>query len=213
MNDQEVSFIYVWDAYCGWCYGFSNSIRTLHEIHPEIPLTLVSGGLFVGDRSLPIKDYPHISEANQRISQLTGVEFGERYEELLANGTFLLDSEAAAIGFSALRSIAPERVLYLASSMQKSFYQEGKSLSDEETYREIAMAHHLDPDAVIERLKEKETINDAYADFAKVQQLNVNGYPTLLLKKGDEYFSLGGGAMTAEKLEGRLKEILEKIDQ
>lgn len=35
-----------------------NSIRTLHENHPEISLTLVSGGLFVGERSLPIKDYP-----------------------------------------------------------------------------------------------------------------------------------------------------------
>ncbi|MGJ5637845.1 DsbA family protein [Bacillus altitudinis] len=207
MNDQEKSFIYVWDAYCGWCYGFSNSIRTLLENHPEIPLTLVSGGLFVGERRLPIKNYPHISEANERISQLTGVEFGDRYEELLENGTFILDSEAAAIGFSALRSIAPEHALYLASSMQKAFYQDGKSLSDEETYREIALAHRLDPEAVIERMKTKEGINDAYADFAKVHQLHVNGYPTLLLKRGDEYFSLGGGAMTVEKLEDHLKEL------
>ncbi|MBU8656603.1 DsbA family protein [Bacillus pumilus] len=209
-DDQELSLIYVWDAYCGWCYGFSNSIRTLHENHPDISLTLVSGGLFVGERSLPIKEYPHISEANRRISQLTGVEFGERYQKLLANGTFLLDSEAAAIGFSALRSFAPDRALYLASSMQKAFYQDGKSLSDEKTYREIAMVHQLDPEAVIERTKTKETINDAYADFAKVQQLQVNSYPTLLLKKGDEYFNVGGGAMTAEKLEERLKGIIER---
>ena len=59
-------------------------------------------------------------------------------------------------------------------------------------------------------MKTKEVINDAYADFAKVQQLQVNGYPSLLLKNGDAYFSLGGGAMTAEKLEDRLKDILEK---
>ncbi|WP_144485360.1 DsbA family protein [Bacillus pumilus] len=210
MNDQELSLIYVWDAYCGWCYGFSNSIRSLHENHPEISLTLISGGLFVGERSLPIKEYPHISEANQRISQLTGVEFGERYQKLLANGTFLLDSEAAAIGFSALRSVAPDRALYLAASMQKAFYQDGKSLSDDETYQEIASSHHLDPDAVMERMKTKEVINDAYADFEKVHQLQVNSYPTLLLKKGDEYFNVGGGAMTAEKLEERLKEIIER---
>ncbi|MEB2356434.1 DsbA family protein [Bacillus pumilus] len=209
MNDQELSLIYVWDAYCGWCYGFSNSIRTLHENHPEMSLTLVSGGLFVGERSLPIKEYPHISEANQRISQLTGVEFGERYQKLLANGTFVLDSEAAAIGFSALRSVAPDRALYLAASMQKAFYQDGKSLSDDETYQEIALVHQLDPNIVIERMKTKDVINDAYADFEKVHQLQVNGYPALLLKKGDEYFNVGGGAMTAEKLEERLKEIIE----
>lgn len=210
MNDKEISLIYVWDAYCGWCYGFSKSIRTLHENHPELPLTLVSGGLFEGDRSLPLKAYPHIPEANKRISQLTGAVYGEAYLELLANGTFVMDSEVAAIGFSALRSLAPERAVYFASAMQHAFYYEGKSLSDLETYREIAIAHNLDPDLVIERMKEKDTIDDAYADFAKVRQLNVNSYPTLLLKKGDEYISLGGGAMTAEKLEARLKEILEK---
>ncbi|MFJ7954273.1 DsbA family protein [Lysinibacillus sp. NPDC096418] len=210
MNDKETSLVYVWDAYCGWCYGFSKSIRTLHENHPELPLTLVSGGLFVGHRSLPIKEYPHIPEANKRISQLTGVVYGEAYQELLANGSFVMDSEVAAIGFSALRSIAPERAVYFASSMQHAFYYEGKSLSAVETYREIAIAHNLNPDLVIERTKEKDIINDAYADFTKVHQLNVNSYPTLLLKKGDEYISLGGGAMTAEKLEARLKEILEK---
>ncbi|MEI4529258.1 DsbA family protein [Priestia megaterium] len=210
MTDKEISLVYVWDAYCGWCYGFSKSIRTLHENHPELPLTLVSGGLFVGDRSLPIKEYPHIPKVNKRISQLTGAVYGEAYLELLENGTFVMDSEVAAIGFSALRSLAPERAVYFASAMQHAFYYEGKSLSDLETYREIAIAYNLDPDLVIERMKEKDTIDDAYADFTKVRQLNVNSYPTLLLKKGDEYISLGGGAMTAEKLEARLKEILEK---
>lgn len=210
MNDKEISLVYVWDAYCGWCYGFSGSLRTLHENHPELPLTVVSGGLFVGERSLPIKQYPHIPEANKRISELTGVVFGEGYQELLANGSFVLDSEGAAIGFSALRSMAPQQVLSFASSMQHAFYYEGKSLSEVETFREIAIAHDLDPDVLTERMKEKATINDAYADFAKVHQLNVSGYPSLLLKKGDEYMSLGGGAMTAEKLEDRLKEILEK---
>lgn len=210
MKEKEISLVYVWDAYCGWCYGFSKSIRTLHENHPELPLTLVSGSLFVRERSLPIKEYPHIPEANKRISQLTGAEFGEAYLELLADGSFVLDSEVAAIGFSALRSFAPERAVYFASAMQHAFYYEGKSLSAVETYREIAIAHDLDPDLVIERMKEKDTINDAYADFKKVHQLNVNSYPTLLLKKGEEYFSLGGGAMTTEKLEVRLKEILQK---
>ncbi|WP_456266325.1 MULTISPECIES: hypothetical protein [unclassified Bacillus (in: firmicutes)] len=64
-------------------------------------------------------------------------------------------------------------------------------------------------DLSFERMKTKEANNDAYDDFAKVHQLQVNGYPTLLLKREDEYFSLGGGAMTAEKLEDRLKELLE----
>lgn len=210
MTHKELSLIYVWDAYCGWCYGFSKSIRTFHENHADLPLTVVSGGLFVGDRSQPIGAYPHIPDANKRISQLTGAEFSRSYQKLLEEGTFVMDSEASAIGFSALRSFVPERAIYLAAAMQHAFYYEGKSLSDPATYREIAIAHNLNPELVIERMKEKDTFTDAHSDFAKVNQLNIHSYPTLLLRKGDEFIGLGGGAMTAEKLEARLKEILEK---
>ncbi|MDR6551015.1 protein-disulfide isomerase-like protein with CxxC motif [Paenibacillus qinlingensis] len=48
-----------------------------------------------------------------------------------------MDSDAAAKGFSALQVFARERAYYLASSMQRAFYYEGKSLSDPVTYREI----------------------------------------------------------------------------
>lgn len=210
MNNEHNKLIYVWDAYCGWCYGFSQSLRSFYANHPELSIEILSGGLFIGDRKQPISSYPHIPEANNRISQLTGVEFGDDYNSLLTKGDFLLDSEAAAIGFSALRSLAPERVLDFSSAMQKAFYLHGKSLSDPATYSEIAVAYNLDPHLVIERMNSKEYLADAHADFTKVYQHNIHSYPTLLLQKGKEYFSLGGGAMTAEKLEARLKEILEK---
>ncbi len=204
MNNKELALIYVWDAYCGWCYGFSKSLKAFHENHPELPLTVLSGGLFVGERKQPIGAYTHIPEANKRISQLTGVEFGDSYQSLLKEGTFILDSEAAAIGFSALRSFAPERSLNLASSMQRAFYYEGKSLSDPATYQEIAIAHNLDPEAVLARFDDVTSTKDAQADFMKVQQLGVHSYPTLLLQKGNEYIGLGGGVMTADKIEARL---------
>ncbi len=119
-----------------------------------------------------------------------------------------MDSEAAAKGFSALRFFAPERAYYLASSLQHAFYYKGKSLSDPVTYREIAIANNLDPEAVLARFRAKVSTEDAHSDFAKVQQLGVQSYPTLLLQKGDEFIGLGGGVMTAEKLESRLESVI-----
>ena len=52
-----------------------------------------------------------------------------------------MNSKDAAIGFSALRSLAPDRLLEFTSAMQKAFYYEGQSLSDPETYRKIAIEH------------------------------------------------------------------------
>ena len=141
-TDKEL--IYAWDAYCGWCYGFSNTIQSFHENHPELPLTVLSGGLFTGARSHSIGSFPYIIEANKRISDLTGAEFGAGYQELLNEGSFVMDSDSSAIGFNALRSLAPDRAIYLASAMQYAFYYEGRSLSDPETYRRIAVANHID---------------------------------------------------------------------
>lgn len=213
MNQKELALIYVWDAYCGWCYGFSKSLQAFHENHSELPLTILSGGLFVGHRRLPISTFSHIPEANKRISQLTGAEFGASYQTLLEKGTFVMDSEVAAKGFSALRFFAPERAYYLASSMQRAFYYEGKSLSDPATYREIAAAHHLDPEAVLAQFEDVTSTNDAHADFAKVQQIGVQSYPTLLLQKGDDFFGFGGGVMTTEKLETRLELMIQELNK
>ncbi|NRG32535.1 hypothetical protein [Niallia circulans] len=119
-----------------------------------------------------------------------------------------MDSEAAAKGFSALRFFAPERAYLIASSIQQAFYYEGKSLSNPATYREIAIANNLDPEAVLAQFEDVAFTKDAHADFAKVQQLGVQSYPTLLLQKGDEFFGLGAGVMTTEKIEARLKSII-----
>ncbi|AYV71846.1 DsbA family protein [Bacillus sp. PK3-056] len=208
MNNKELALIYVWDAYCGWCYGFSKSLRVFHENHPELPLAVLSGGLFMGHKKLPMAFFSHIPEANKRISQLTGADFGTPYQTLLEEGTFVLDSEAAAKGFSALRFFAPERSYYLASSMQRAFYYEGKILSDPATYREIAIANNIDPEAVLARFGDVASTQDAHADFMKVKQLGIQSYPTLLLQKGEEFIELGGGVMTAEKIEARLKNII-----
>lgn len=200
-TDKEL--IYAWDAYCGWCYGFSKTIRSLHENHPELPLTVLSGGLFIGNRTLSIGSFPHIPEANKRISQLTGVKFGPAYEELLSEGSFVLDSERAAIGFNALLSLAPDRAIYLASAMQHAFYYEGMSLSDPGTFYKIAMANNIDPDAVLKLLVDPAAVRAARADFAKVRQLGINSFPSLLLRNGNKLISLGG-AMSIEEIEERL---------
>ncbi|GGJ18282.1 DsbA family protein [Paenibacillus hunanensis] len=203
-SDQEL--IYIWDAYCGWCHGFSKTVHRLHNNHPELPLTILSGGLFTGNRSQAIGAFPHIAEANQRISQLTGAEFGSGYQELLHDGSFVMDSELAAIGFYALRSVAPEHAIELAAAMQHAFYVEGKSLSEPETYRTIALANHIDAEAVLTLFHDPASQEAARAEFADVSALGVNSYPTLLLRSGNEYTSIGG-TMNVEEIEARLAKL------
>ena len=133
-----MELVYVFDAYCGWSYGFARTMAAVAEEHRELPVSVVSGGLFTGERKVPIRQFGYVQGANARISEVTGVPFGEAYDRLIADGSFVMDSEAAARGFAALRQVAPSRAVELAALQQEAFYVDGLSLSDASTYRAIA---------------------------------------------------------------------------
>src|SRR5690242_20583113 len=144
-----MKLVHVYDAYCGWSHGFSGTLREVVSRHPELPVEVVSGGLFTGSRRVPIREFGYVQGANAKIAQLTGAEFGEAYERLIADGSFVMDSEAAARGVAALRQAAPARAAELAVALQRAFYVHGRSLSDPATYRTVAEEAGLDADAVV----------------------------------------------------------------
>ena len=49
-------------------------------------------------RRVPIREFGYVQGANAKIAELTGAEFGAGYERLIADGSFVMDSEAAARG-------------------------------------------------------------------------------------------------------------------
>ena len=93
---------YIFDSYCGWCYG----------------------GLFMDGHSLSA--FPYMSDTNKRIADMFGVEFGKPYLNLLETGSMVPDSNGAAIGFGVLRSFLPKgEHVNLASKMHEAFYLDG----------------------------------------------------------------------------------------
>jgi putative protein-disulfide isomerase len=199
-----MQLVYVLDAYCGWSYGFARTMAAVADRHPELPVEAVSGGLFTGSRRVPIREFGYVQGANARIAELTGVEFGPAYERLIADGSFVMDSEDAARGFAALRSAAPARAAELAADLQEAFYRDGLSLSDPATYRKVAEAAGLDADAVVRYFGSPAAEADAAADFRRSAQLGVEGFPTLLAVDGRRATVLAVGHATAAQLEHRL---------
>ncbi|QYA26915.1 DsbA family protein [Gramella sp. MT6] len=205
MKTENFNLIYIWDGYCGWCFGFSKELTKFVKNHPELPVTVLPGGLFTGDKTLTISHYSHILGANQRITQLTGVEFGEPYNRLLEEGSFVLNSEDAARGFVALRHFTPTKQYDIANAMMKLFYQEGKSLSKPETFGEIAQNFGLDAQDVMEYYSTDKALEVAKELFNIVQETGINSYPTLLLQNGKDMIKIDGGVATLEKIEHNLE--------
>ncbi len=204
MSESRVKLIYVFDAYCGWSYGFAPVLDELVRRHPEVPVEVVSGGLFTGGRRVPVAEFGYIEGANARISELTGVEFGTGYAALIADGTFVMDSEAAARGIAALRQAAPTRAVELAGDLQRAFYLDGHSLSDPGTYRKVAETAGLDPDAVAAAFQAPDSRAAAEADFRRTAELGVVSFPTLLATDGARHAALAVGHATVEEIDQRL---------
>jgi putative protein-disulfide isomerase len=209
---MKVRLTYVFDAYCGWCYGFGPAIRDFAAANAgRIDLEVVSGGLFTGARVAPIGTMPHVADANARIAELTGAEFGPGYRALVADGRFEMDSTAAATGFAALRAAAPGQALDAAEAMQRAFYFDGLSLSEASTYRRVAEQQGLAADAVLTAFTAPLSPTPAAQDFTRAARLGATSYPTLLLHTGTGVLRLGGPTATATQLTAALDRHLASI--
>ncbi|WP_322747257.1 MULTISPECIES: DsbA family protein [unclassified Frankia] len=193
--------VYVFDAYCGWSHGFSGTLREVVSRHPALPVDVVSGGLFTGSRRVPIREFGYVQGANAQIAEMTGAEFGEAYERLIADGSYVMDSKAAARGVAALRQAAPHRAVELATALQHAFYVDGLSLSDAATYRKVA---GVDGDAVAAAFEAPEAQAAAEADFRRTAELGVTGFPTLLAVDAGRVTTLAHGHATADDVDRRL---------
>ncbi|ANZ42891.1 thioredoxin [Lentzea guizhouensis] len=195
-----MKLVYVFDAYCGWSHAFSGTLRAVTERHPDLPVEVVSGGLFTGSRRVPIREFGFIKDANVQVTARTGARFGEAFNELLDEGEFVMDSEAAARGVAALREAAPGRAAELAIAVQQAFFHDGQSLNDPETYRRIATGFGLDADAVVAAFHSAQP----EVDFATAARFGVNGFPTLIAVKDDKAYALARGHASADEVEQRL---------
>ncbi|MEV4449393.1 MULTISPECIES: DsbA family protein [Streptomyces] len=206
---ERMRLTYAFDAYCGWCYGFGPVLREFATANADrIELRVLSGGLFTGSRALPVSAYPHIPGANERITELTGVTFGDGYRAALADGMVVMDSADAATGLVALRSQPGVNALDAAAAMQRAWYVDGRSLSGAAVYRDLAAELGLDAEAVAAVCASPAARAEAEADFLEVRRLGVDGYPTLLLHTAHGADRLGGPASSADALTQALNQHL-----
>lgn len=199
---------YIWDAYCGWCYGFKEILNPFVKNHPELEIDVLSGGLF--NQGNKISNYPHIPATNQQIAEIYQVTFGKPYAKLLSDGQFVMESNKVAAAFGVVKEFLPNhKWLEAASLLQDEFYQNGNSLSQIDTYLTIAKTLNISHDTFYQQINVALTEDSSYhKDFDKIQYFQAKSYPTLILEKDGKYYDLRSGAMTLAQLEDNFSKIL-----
>jgi putative protein-disulfide isomerase len=208
---------YCYDAYCGWCFGFSPVIKKLYERYKDrLAFDVLSGGMILSEQPAHIGAMAgYISKAYRTVEETTGVRFGEDYLWHIENpdkSDWHPDSMKAAISLCVFKKFFPERTVEWAADLQYALHYEGRDLTDDEAYRHLTEKYDLPTEQFYELLYSEEYKNQALYDFQLVKQLKVTGFPCVLMQVSDtKFFLVGRGFTPYETLEANVLKVMEDM--
>ena len=214
LGGQGAVLWYCYDAYCGWCYGFSPVIsRLAKEYAKRLAFDVLSGGMIMPEEPThfaPMARY--IGSAYKRVEEVTGIKFGEDFlwhvfhpEET----DWYPDSTKPAIALCIFKEYDPDRPIFMASDIQYALNFEGRDLTDDEAYRHLVRKYNIPEEDFYTKLKSEEYREKAYYEFALVKQLQVTGFPCVLLQVSEsKFYLLTSGYTDYETLKGRIEKVL-----
>ena len=174
---------YFFDPMCGWCYGASPLIGILAAT-PGFKIIYHPGGMIM-KQAIDPAFRQHILHADRKIAAMTGVHFGEAYQTRVAGaGEFVVDSYATTCAFLVGQEmgIAADKMLEI---LQKAHYQDGKHLDELNVLAELAVSIGLDETLWHENMVkfEPEMMDMIKTSHRLMEQMQVSGYPTLIIEK------------------------------
>ncbi len=210
--------IYCYDAYCGWCYGFSKVIvKIADEFKNIIETEVLSGGMIITNKPVHISATAgYIQKAYKNVEELTGAKFGSDYLWHIFNfedSDWYPHSEKPAIAMCIFKEFYPDRSIEFAADLQYALHYEGRDLTDNESYRHLLEKYSIHSEIFYARLGSDEYKEKAYYEFSLVKQLKVTGFPAVFLQTGElKFHLLANGFTDYETLKTRLNNALKEVN-
>ena len=208
---------YCYDAYCGWCYGFSNVIKQIAENYKnQLQFEVLSGGMILPEKPVAIGvTANYILNAYKQVEELTGVKFGDDYLWHINNpdlSDWFPNSEKPAIALCIFKEFYPDRQVEFASDLQYALHFEGRDLTDDAAYKHLLDKYSIQPETFYEKLKSETYKEQAYYEFQLCKQLQVTSFPCVLVQTGDSKFYLIARGYTGyDNLKNRIDNVLKEI--
>jgi putative protein-disulfide isomerase len=213
-----LTLIYCYDAYCGWCYGFSQVMKKINsEYKNNIEIEVLSGGMILPDNPVHIgATAGYINTAYKNVEDLTCIKFGDDYLWHIRNpdkSDWYPNSEKPAIALCIFKEYYPDQQVSFAADLQYALHYEGRDLTDNEAYRVILEKYNLPVEEFFEKLDGEEYKEKAHYEFALCRQLQVTGFPAVLLQSSEsKFYLLARGYTDYETLRQRIENTLKDTE-
>ncbi len=207
--------IYVYDPLCGWCYGFYPVMEKIQKrFASQLTIEVKPGGLAVGDRAKPIGEgYAYINDELKQAEKITGVKFGRNFRLLAEEGSYMYDSEPPCRAQLTMNQLSPTDSLAFAGVLQNAFFRDGLNLNQAETYVSLLKEFDLDADTFMDLFHSEDIAADLQKEFEWCKNAGATGYPTLLIRIGDEISLMARGYRPFDTVESHLHHLINNLEK
>ncbi len=213
---MKAVLIYCYDAYCGWCYGFSPVLKQVaEEFRDKVDIEVLSGGMMTGENAIPIEKIgPYIQNAYTRVEELAGIKFGADFLWHVFHtdqSDWVMNSEKPAIALCIFKELYPERQFEFATDLQYALNFEGRDLDDDEAYKHLLEKYSIQADFFYSKLHNEQYKEQAYYEFNLCKQLRVTGFPCVFIQTGKlKFVMVARGYTDPETLRARIENVLKE---
>ncbi len=204
---------YFFDSLCGWCYGFSPVLMRLYEeLKDDYAFVAHPGGMVVGERIGPLGEKAaYIKGALPTVEARTGVRFGDAYRAVVEAGTRVQNSIPPSHALTALARLdgTPARTVPFAHDLLNANFRDGLDLADPAVLTALAAPYGYDETTFAASLHDPDTAGFTQAGFTAASQVGVTGFPTLVLRRGQQGTVLARGYAPYEQISSALEALRE----
>ncbi|WP_448103523.1 DsbA family protein [Pedobacter panaciterrae] len=202
---------YFTDPMCSWCYGFSPAVKKLKENYPEIDLQITSGGFSPYSQQVVDQEYKdflafHWRNVNQRSGQ-----FFDHSMKFISD-SFRYDTEPSSRALTVIQELLPKQDFEFLSLMQKSFYVEGKDITNDTVLAGLAEELAIEKNDFLDRFHSEEMKQKTNQGFQFSRQLGVQGFPTLLTLENGNVKVITRGFQDYDSLKLILDNLLSNLN-
>lgn len=214
---MQPSVYYCYDAYCGWCYGFSPVMKKLaEEWKQQIGFEVLSGGMIPKEMARPVSAIAgYIKEAYKTVEERTGIRFGPDYLWHIFNpelSDWIQYSDKAAAALCIFKEIHPDRQVEFAADLQYALHFEGRDLTDDEAYRHLLYKYGIPEESFYPLLNSEAYLEKARYEYALCKQLQVTGFPQVLIRtSGEQFYLVARGYTDFETLNSRIRAVMKNL--
>lgn len=208
-TESPAGLIYIWDALSLWCFGAIPALRHLSSVMPELPITVLPGGLHRSARGRRYSDeIASLQEAEPRLRELTGRKLHPAHVQMVEARDPLLNSAVPALALLRIQSLAPTATLDIAHQLTEAHFIDGADLNDPASYSDLIGRFALPEIPVNDLPDATDDTPEIAAVYALAKGMQFETFPTFVLGRGGEQVARISGIFDPGRLEAEVRALL-----